>query len=173
MPPSRSTTIPPSSTTMPPKRGRPPLDTDDLATIQRRQKNAERARRFYNRRKASHAAITPVTHEQLQQGEAIVDLAFTHEDAVPTPTEVGLRVPPGIILAQDPKNAHLQATAVEVDEHDMLYHGKDQDTYQDQDQGHDQDQGQDQEQDTNQGQDQEQDTYQGQDQEQDTDQGQD
>jgi len=124
---------------MPPKRGRPPLDTDDPKTKHKRQKNAARAKRFYIRRKASRAARTLVTHEQLQQGEAIIDLAFTHEDAVPTPTDLGLRVPPGVILAQDPKNAHLQATAVEVDEHDMLYHGQDQDTYQDQDQGHDQD----------------------------------
>jgi hypothetical protein len=30
---------------------------------------------------ASHAARTPVTVGQLQQGEMIVDMAFTHEDA--------------------------------------------------------------------------------------------
>ena len=62
-----------------------------------------------------------MTVEQLQQGEVIVDFAFTHEDATFTPTQLGLRVPPDVILAQDPKNAHLQATAVEVDEHEVLY----------------------------------------------------
>jgi hypothetical protein len=49
---------------MPAKRGRPiSQNTDDLVILQRRQQNAERARQFYNRRKAAQAVRRPTILE--------------------------------------------------------------------------------------------------------------
>jgi len=133
---------------MPPKRGRgrpPSHHTDDPVILQRRQRQADLARQSYHRRKAAHAVRTQVTVEQLQQGEFIVDFAFTHEDAALTPTQL----PPDVKLAQDPKNARLQCDAVEADEHEVLYQGQEQDQYQGQEQDQQQDQQQDQDDDYN------------------------
>src|SRR5271154_3404896 len=106
---------------MPPKRGRPVSHhTDDPVILERRRKNAERQMQYYNRKKAAQAVNTPVKVEQLQQGELIIDLGFTNEDAEPTPSQLGLRVPPDVRLAEDPSNS-LQSGAVEVDEHEGLY----------------------------------------------------
>jgi hypothetical protein len=64
-------------------------------------------------------------------------LAFTHEDAAPTPTQLGLRVSQDVRLVEDPKNS-LQCEAVEVDEHEELYQDQqEQDQYQYQEQDDD------------------------------------
>src|SRR5271154_6870848 len=106
---------------MPPKRGRPVSHhTDDPVILERRRKNAERQMQYYNRKKAAQAVNTPIKVEQLQQGELIIDLGFTNEDAEPTPSQLGLRVPPDVRLAEDPSNS-LQSGAVEVDEYEGLY----------------------------------------------------
>jgi hypothetical protein len=55
---------------MAPKRGRPISHTDDLVILERRKKNAERQRQYHNRKKAAQAVNTPVTTEQLQQGDS-------------------------------------------------------------------------------------------------------
>lgn len=111
---------------MPPKRGRPSLDTDDAALRQRRAQDAERRRRFYARRRAERAeraaqaaAIQP-TPAQLQQGEFIMDLPFDNWGATQTLDALQLRVQ-NMTLAQDAGDARLQQDAIPVNEHDGLY----------------------------------------------------
>lgn len=107
---------------MPDKRDRPQsLRIDDAAAARRRQLTAERTRQWRDRQRAARAATTQLTPEQLQQGEQIVSLAFTDEDAAETLTQLGLRVQ-GVTLAQDAGAAHIQQGAVAVNEHDQLYH---------------------------------------------------
>lgn len=102
------------------KRGRPTVESEDPAVRQRRERTAQRNRNYYARLRAARAAVTPVNVPQLQQGERIVDLAFTDWDAAETLAQLGLRTQ-GLTLAQDPNAARLQADAVPVDEHDALY----------------------------------------------------
>jgi hypothetical protein len=74
---------------MPLKRGRPVSNpTTDPAVIRRREQTAVRAREYYARRRTAATANTTVTLEQLQQGERIVSLAFTEEDAAITLTQL-------------------------------------------------------------------------------------
>lgn len=61
------------------------------------------------------------TREQLQQGEQIVNLALTEEEAAAvTLTQLGLRVQ-GVTLAQDATDARQQEQATAIDEHQTLY----------------------------------------------------
>ena len=61
----------------------------------------------------------PIT-AQLQQGERIIELAFTDQDAAETLAQLGLYTQ-GITLAQDANDVHLQREAVPVNEHERLY----------------------------------------------------
>ncbi|KAK3045613.1 hypothetical protein LTR09_012821 [Extremus antarcticus] len=65
--------------------------------------------------------VTLPSHEQLQQGEQIFDLALTEEEAAAvTLTQLGLRVQ-GVALGQDVTAAQEQEQAVPVDEHEAIY----------------------------------------------------
>jgi hypothetical protein len=105
---------------MPGKRGRPILnDTDDLAILRRRQQAAERARRFYEQRRA--AAHAHQTQEQLEQAESIAEHTFEDVQAAQTLQSLGLRIQ-NVLLAQDAEDAQLQHGATPVDEHHTLYY---------------------------------------------------
>ena len=106
---------------MPEKRDRPQsINADDPAAVRRRQLTAERTRQYRERQRAARTPVQQATLPQLQQGERIVSLAFTEEDAAITLTQLGLRVQ-GVTLAQDAGDARLQQEAVPVDEHEALY----------------------------------------------------
>jgi hypothetical protein len=107
------------------KRGRPVSeDTLDTAVLRRRQETARRVREHRQRRQAAQPASAPPTADQLQQGEQIISLAFTHEDAAETLAQLGLRVQ-GVTVAQDAGAARVQQGAIAVDEHDQLYRAAD------------------------------------------------
>ena len=110
---------------MPNKRDRPQsLDGEgnstDAAALRRRQLTAERTRRYRERLRVAGTSVRPPTQEQLQQGEQIISLAFTEQDAAETLTQLGLRVQ-GVTLAQDTGAAHVQQGAIAVNKHDQLY----------------------------------------------------
>ena len=69
---------------MSPKRGRPISEsTEDPAYIVDANFTAGRAREFYHRRRAARATVQP-TEDKLQQGERIIELGFTDQDAAET-----------------------------------------------------------------------------------------
>jgi len=104
------------------KRGRPLLYTNDAAVARRRQLATARQRDYRDRQrlKATPAAARVIIPRQLQQGERIMDFAFTDVDTAETLTQLGLRVQ-GVTLAQDPANTRLQHGALAVNAHDALY----------------------------------------------------
>jgi hypothetical protein len=89
------------------------------SVLQRRQETARRVRELCKRRKATRLPQVPATAEQLQQGEQIISLSFTDEDAAETLAQLGLRVQ-GVTLPQNAGDARLQQEAVAIDEHDAL-----------------------------------------------------
>jgi hypothetical protein len=106
------------------KRGRPvSTDTIDPAVIRRRQLTAARVRQHREKNRAT-ADITPPTRQQLQQSEVVIDSPITNIGAAQTDVNLGLRVG-DLPLPQDRNNATLQRDAINVDEHDILYHGQD------------------------------------------------
>ena len=109
---------------MPQKRGRPVSEADDPILIRQRQLAAARSRTRNSRRRAERQVNLQPTPAQLQQGERIIELGFTDQDAAETLAQLGLRTQ-GLTLAQDANDARLQQAAVAVDEHDGLYHDED------------------------------------------------
>ena len=105
------------------KRGRP--QTSDSTTAEVAHRRDVWRRRQQSRRSRIAAQSAPVqqqpTHQQLQQGEQIVNLALTEEEsAAVTLTQLGLRVQ-GVTLGRDVAGAQEQEQATAVDEHQTLY----------------------------------------------------
>ena len=110
---------------MPQKRGRPMSELTDDSTLNRqRQLAAARMRDLRDRRRAARGVTAQPTPSQLQQGERIIELGFTDQDAAETLAQLGLRTQ-GLTLAQDANDARLQQAAVPVDEHEGLYNDED------------------------------------------------
>lgn len=81
---------------------------------------AQRNRQYRARQRALQNSSAPPTTEQLQQGEQIVNLALTEEEAAAvTLTQLGLRVQ-GMALAQDVTGRRDEEQATAVDEHQTL-----------------------------------------------------
>lgn len=107
---------------MPTKRGRP-QSSDDVDDRLARQREAWRRQQRNRRARITTAssARRPPTHDQLQQGERIINLTVTEEEeAAVTLTQLGLRVQ-GMALAQDAVGRQEQELATAVDEHHALY----------------------------------------------------
>lgn len=104
------------------KRGRPILDDDRDAAIERRRlQTRERVRQLRQRQREASSRTVARSAEQLQQGEQIVSLTTSaEENAAATLLQLGLRVPE-ISLLQDPTGAELQRSATDADEHDDIY----------------------------------------------------
>jgi hypothetical protein len=111
---------------MPPKRGRPTLETENVDLRQRRAQDAARRRNFYHRQRmermeqARQAAALQPTPAQLQQEEKIVNFSFDEWDTTPTMAQLQLRVQ-GLTLAQDHNDPRQQQDAIPINEHETLY----------------------------------------------------
>jgi hypothetical protein len=104
------------------KRGRPiSTDSADPQILRRRQLTAARTQLYRERQQTARtaSAIQP-TPDQLSHGEAVVDTAFTEQDAAETLTQLGLRVQ-GVTLAQDPIDTVTEKHSFAVNDHDRLY----------------------------------------------------
>ena len=103
------------------KHSRSASDQSAHQSVRRRELTARRTREYRARQRALRNVAEIPTREQLQQGEQIVNLALTEEEAAAmTLTQLGLRVQ-GVTLAQDAADAREQEQATAIDEHQTLY----------------------------------------------------
>lgn len=104
------------------KRGRPILEDDRDAAIERRRiQTRERMRQLRQRQREGNDSIAARTAEQLAQGEQIINFTTsTEDDAAATLLQLGLRVQ-DLTLPQNPTEAELQRNATDADEHHEIY----------------------------------------------------
>lgn len=106
---------------MAPKHDRSTSDQSLHLEARRRELRAERNRRYRDRQRALHSINPEPRPEQLQEGEQIVDLAITEEEAAAvTLTQLGLRVQ-GIALAQGDRGTEVHTQTINVDEYERLH----------------------------------------------------
>ena len=105
------------------KRGRPLSGESDSVTVNhRRQQVRERMRRLRQRQRATDNYTTTTTIAQSQQCENIISLpSVAEEEAAATLLSLGLRKSSDLEIAEDPLDARLQESALDVDEHTSLY----------------------------------------------------
>jgi len=115
---------------MPVKRGRPLSGESDSAAVNRRREQVrERVRQHRLRQKEIQPTDTQPSIAQQEQGDHIVNLTTVEEEeAAATLVSLGMRKPPDLEIPHDALDAQLQQSAEDVDEHNSLYHERQQDT---------------------------------------------
>ena len=108
---------------MPAKRGRPlSRESDDVAISYRRRQVRERVRRLRQRQSETQIQPPPVTEAQQRQCENIINLpSVAEEEAFATLPSLGLRKSSDLEIPDDPLDAQLQETALDIYEHESLY----------------------------------------------------
>lgn len=98
------------------------MESEDPTILRRREKTAERVKRYYERRRAAVNNTTLATTAQIEQSDKLITLpTVEEEEAATTLLALGVRASPTLGLPQDRLDAQLQQSAVHVNEHDLLY----------------------------------------------------